>query len=63
MSTLAHRPLTPSTPHLRLLERRPPRCTTAAPKVPTVMERLEAFLARLPEPTRAHRLGSWTAAR
>jgi hypothetical protein len=46
MSTLA-----PSHPPLRLLERPPRRAApVVTPPAPTWMERLDAWLARLPEP-------------
>jgi hypothetical protein len=43
--------LSPRHPPLRLLERRPHRAAPAViPPASTVLDRLEAWLARLPEP-------------
>lgn len=58
MNTLAH-------PPLRLLQRQPAR-TAAQPQPtvrPTLSQRFEAWLDRLPEPRLRHGMGSWTALR
>lgn len=57
MNTLAH-------PPLRLLQARRQTRGTPQPVVqPTLPQRFEAWLDRLPEPTLRHGMGSWTALR
>jgi hypothetical protein len=56
MNTLAH-------PPLHLLQRRQPRTTHQPAARPTLLQRFEAWLDRLPEPKLHHGMGSWTALR
>jgi hypothetical protein len=57
MNTLAR-------PSLRLLERRPTRPSATVPVAPpTLLQRLGAWVEKLPEPRPRHGMGSWETLR
>jgi hypothetical protein len=57
MNTLAR-------PPLRLLERRPARPAAPIPVAPpTLLQRVEAWVEKLPEPRPRHGMGSWETLR